>query len=326
MICDRIDFDSSNYSYLNPQYVLRLKNVYLAANGIVLNEDFEPIWEALQFAGFNPSDKNSNAEKKRHQELIHNIQYYKNNEVIELGDRDYVYCLSRYNIYPYGHIMDHLQPLIKIDKLNLSDPVILKNQSTSHCNEFQKHLKYFGYSDSMIIKFPEWKLHTDGTPNKLYKVKNLWYSSSAAQLARWDSDIIAEVREKYPHFKSLPTKLYLSRGLDVKKRIFTNEAEVRKILQGKGYEILSGGECLEIMITKFTNAESIVFYHGSMVKNILFSEAEPFIREFCSSVRKDYSFKDNAYSKGFKKYEQLMINTDKWFNTALDLSLLDDVP
>jgi capsular polysaccharide biosynthesis protein len=310
MIEERIDFDSEGYHHLLDQYVLKLKNVYLAQNGYILDEDFNLIDETTQiFSGFN---------EERERVAQANTELIKNSHrIIELEeDADFVYFLSMYNIYPYGHIMDHLQPLIKIDTLNLRHPVILKNRTTGHCTEIDKHLKYFGYENNRVLTLDHYILQAD-KQTKLYKIKTLWYSSLAASLARWDSNILERVRDKYPRYEKKPTKLYLSRGTG--SRHVINEDEVANYLKSQGYTVLYGNEPLEQMIQEFTGATEIIFYHGSMIKNILFSEDDPRILEYCSVNRPDVSFVDNARQKGITDYKQVIIDCDGKFNVQLNL-------
>jgi capsular polysaccharide biosynthesis protein len=315
MIEERIDFDSTNFHKAFPQFVLKLKNVILGPNGMIFDEDFNLIEETTQvFSDCNPklrakADEDAKVIKQNH-------------EIIELDEQaNFVYFLNRYNIYPYGHLMDCLQPLIKIDELNLNRPVILKNRTTSHCKETDKHLGYFGYKNNRVLRFDDYVIKPD-VSTRLYKVQTMYYSSLAAPLARWEGSILDKVRDKYPRVDCEPTKLYLSRGTG--NRHVINEDEVVAHLVDKGYSVLYGNEPLEVMIKHFSKAESIVFYHGSMIKNILFCEKEPKILEFCSVNRPDVSFRDNAHSKGYMGYKQFMLECDGEYNIHIDLKMLED--
>ena len=108
-----------------------------------------------------------------------------------------------------------------------------------------------------------------------------------------------------------------------KKRGVTNNEEVEKFLKGEGFTIVDGSEPFIRQLELFRNSEIIIYPHGSMFKNAIFSQKSPRVLEFCPEKRKDYSFYNLGQLMNLD-YTFLDTPCDDEFNIEIDINILKE--
>ncbi|MBF0489702.1 MAG: glycosyltransferase family 61 protein [Candidatus Omnitrophica bacterium] len=309
----KIDFPQRDSSLQYPQYILELKDVFIGKDGVVLDANKNPILEAMQGA-YNWCK----IRKQDKEEIIRRVK--ESTTIVDLPEGvNFVYCLSYFNWYPYGHLWDNIQTLQKIETLDLDSPTLLINAPTRHIFNLDQHFHKFGY-DKQHLKVLNFK--NDDSTDLLYRVPKLWYGSMSNWLASWIPSTVEWMREKYkPIPDAKPTKLYLSR-VNISSRGVLNEEEVRCFLKEQGFTIFEGHEGLEKTIELFSNAQVIIGAHGSAFKNSLFSLGNPLIIEFCPNKRIDKSLFNNSISAGHVKHKFITVECDEKNNIKIDIDLL----
>jgi hypothetical protein len=304
-----------------PQKLLQLKDCYLATSGLVMDSEFNALDDCLMYCTSN--------DPRMYDRVRERTKVLKEQgQIIELDkEKEYFYFLNRYNIYPYGHLFDNLQMIHKLEKAGIdkSKLTTIKLKPTAHCTEVEKHLRYFGLHNTINVSFKN-SLFGDRSKHlyRLYKVPTMWYSTIEAVPALWNPDLIEWFRNKYPVTDDLPkeTKLYLTRGGGEEcRRGVANNEEIVEFLKSQGFHVLYGNEPVEEMIKYFHNAELIIFPHGSMIKNSIFSVNNPYIIEFCPDNRPDKSFCHNSDTANLK-HKQILLQGNKKYTITIPLELL----
>jgi hypothetical protein len=321
----RHDFGTNSVYESFNQTVVELENCLIATNGIVMDSDWNMLPECRPYCAPNVDwVRIVDAKYKAIRE---------NHRIIDLSpDKEYVNFLNVYNVYPYGHIYDNIQPLYKIEKmgLDLSKLTILRTRTSKHCRELDLHLKYFGYTNTEIIGFNNSIIDQEKDWDKefkVYRVPKFWYSTIEANSSGWCSELLPWIRSKYnvPDNHPKRTRLYLSRGGPDSKRGIQNNDEVINFLMGKGFHVLKGDESLIEMVRMFHDAEIIIYPHGAMAKNTIFCAKKPYILEFCSSMRKNSCFVGNSKAAGYH-HDQIFLDPvpGQYHSLEIDINFLNE--
>ena len=192
---------------------------------------------------------------------------------------NYVYGFSYFNVYPYGHLWDHLQRLKVIEDIGVENVCLClsKRGSERGIEDFYLHLELFGYSASKIKH-----LDCDDT---IYKIPTLYCPDSGVKLGVFNKETRLWVKDKYSQFRGSEEnlKLYLSRK--GKPREAENEDVVIEFLKERDFTIVYGNEGIREHVRQFSNATFIVGIHGALFMNIIFCEKNPIVMEFCPNLR-----------------------------------------
>jgi capsular polysaccharide biosynthesis protein len=219
-----------------------------------------------------------------------------------------------------------LQPLEKLDKLNIESPhLLLSGQRWDSIKEFDRQLSLFGFSDKNITKI---KANWTGTKKEsCIFVPKLFYLSPSAYFSQLSISGLQFIKKAYSkiitpkHPKGL--KLYLSRE-KAKNRKVTNNQEVENFLKKYGFIIVDGSESLEKDIELFRNAEIIIAPHGSLIRNMIHSNQSLKVIEFCPQGRKDFNFKHLGELMGID-YTWISVPCDDQFNIKININKLKEL-
>tara|TARA_R100000008_G_scaffold86896_1_gene82583 strand:- start:11263 stop:12312 length:1050 start_codon:yes stop_codon:yes gene_type:complete len=323
------------YSESWPQYVLHLEDCYLGEKGTIYDSDFNLILEANfnylfwhdraakgwggpknPIPPYNPCDALAPEFAKK--------AHFK--EVIELDDSfSYVYGHHYFNIYVFGHFWDTLQDLQKIESLHLKNTKLITPPLSTHVTDVDFHLSLFGYpeKDRLSLSFP-----LGG--QTLYKVPSLYYPSPTASPSQISINGLKYLRSKYNALlneSDNTTKLYLSRPekvAGISQRRVLNNAEVINYLRSQGFTVVEGNEGIEKHINLFNKASIIIGAHGSLFRNIIFSDYNPKVFEFCPKNRACLNFTKIGKTLGLE-YKWIETKADEDFNIKIDLNFLKDI-
>ena len=313
---------SEEYMRLWPQYTLELEDVYIGPGGAIYHENGElhslanfnySFWRNLSNDKIRPNNPTDSAKYKEKIDL--NKFKIKN-----LTDQhNYIFAHHFHNIYVYGHIWDVFQDLEKIEQLNLDNTKLIVPQLTNHVYNLELHLDLFGYKkqDLISLDLPGYK-----PCNTLYKIPKLYYPSPSVSPCQVSNTGLKYLRSKY--FKLLDstprtTKLYLQRPKG--NREASNSEETYTTLKEKGFIALDGTEGIKKHVNLFKNASIIIGAHGSLFKNIIFSDQNPVIYEFCPLNREDHNFEGMGKTMGLD-YNWIGCEADSNYNIQIDLSLI----
>lgn len=292
--------DPQSYKENWPQYILKLENSYIGGGGAIYNAN----GSLNKDANFNYNFwGNLHNEEARPNNILESQDIKKNINlpdytVKELPDKgNYIYAHHYFNIYVFGHYWDTLQDLSKIETLNLSHKVLITPKVTDHVKDLDLHLELFGYPKENRISLD---LPANRPCNILYKVPLLYYPSPTAYPCQVSKEGLEYLRSKYypPWDTYAPsTKLYLRRPKG-NTRIVINEEEVVSFLKNKDFTILDGTEGIKEHVRLFRNARVIIGMHGSLFKNLIFSDKNPLVYEFCPHNREDHNFEGMGKTMG----------------------------
>ncbi len=273
-----------------PQYVLKLRNVYLGGGGAIYDENGElhphanftyNFWDNLHNEGARPNNTLESQDIKKNI----NLPDY---TVKELPDKkNYIYAHHYFNIYVYGHNFDVFQDLSKIEGLSIPDKILIIPQRSAHVHDLNLHLELLGYKEDTVVSL---NLPGRAGCNTLYHLPTLYYPSPTAYPSQRTTVGLQYLRDKYyPLCTDYPesTKLYLQRTAS---RVVENDDEVVPFLRDKGFTIINGTEGIKEHVRLFRNASLIIGPHGSLLANLIFSEKRPTVYEFCPKDRQDHNF------------------------------------
>lgn len=298
----------------------KLKNVYLSRHGSILDENFN----LLEV----PSDLFIKWEKVYQKLDYDEIKKYtldkvKDNKMIKLDDRKFIYAYPYFNIYVYGHIWDSIRQLKEIEE-NKIEGTLLIGINSGHINDLYHHLEIFGYDKS--------KTFSCNCREHVYFIKNLIVPTDEVYIAHLNMEQLLWLRNKYFYNnKKLDNtkinneenlKLYLTREKEPRKVI--NESEVWEFLKTNGYIKLNGKESLEEHLYYFSNSIKIIGPHGSLFRNAIFSFKNPDIHEFCPKNRKDISIM-NLNKLWNKNYTQYLVEATDDYDINIDIKILKKI-
>tara|TARA_R100000808_G_scaffold24873_1_gene58985 strand:- start:27747 stop:28751 length:1005 start_codon:yes stop_codon:yes gene_type:complete len=273
-----------------PQYVLKLRNVYLGGGGAIYDENGElhphanftyNFWDNLHNEGARPNNTLESQDIKKNI----NLADYTIKELPE--KKNYIYAHHYFNIYVYGHNFDVFQDLQKIEGLSIPDKILIMPPRSAHVTNLNLHLELLGYPRDRTLSL---NLPGRTACDTVYRVPTLYYPSPTAYPSQRTLVGLDYLRSKYyPLCKTYPssTKLYLQRTTS---RRVKNEDEVIPLLKNKGFTILNGTEGLAEHVRQFRNASIIIGAHGSLLANLIFSEKKPRVYEACPKSREDHNF------------------------------------
>ena len=314
--------DEQSYKDNWPQYILRLENIYLGSGGAVYNANGSlnkhanftyNFWKHLHNDERRPDNTRESTEVTEQIDL----NKFKIKELRE--ETNYVYGHHYFNIYVFGHNWDTFQDLSKIETLKLQNKVLITPKITDHVKDLDLHLELFGYPQENRISLD---LPTDPPCNTLYKVPRLYYPSPTAYPSQVSKEGLEYLRSKYyPLWDTYPpsTKLYLQRPKG-NSRIVINEEKVVSSLKSKGFTILDGAEGIKNHVRLFRNARVIIGMHGSLFRNLIFSDKNPAIYEFCPHNREDHNFEGIGKTMGLD-YAWIKTPADDSHNISINLAL-----
>jgi len=312
-----------DYARLWPQYCLILNDVYIGGGGAIYNQNGEihplanfnySFWKNLHNNDFRP---NNTLESFSYKEKVD----FKKYKIKELSDQDgYIFAHHYHNIYVFGHIWDVFQDLQKIEELNLGNSKLIIPKVTGHVNNLDAHLSLFGYDESKRISLD---LPSHEPCDVLYKISKLYYPSPTAYPSQISKRGLDYLRSKYYKLcTDYPdkTKLYLQRPKgDV--RSVLNDKEVCAVLEEKGFTIINGSESIAEHVRLFKNASIIIGAHGSLFRNMIFSDQNPVVYEFCAHNRQDHNFEGIGNTMGLN-YNWIKTEADEDFNLKIDIEEL----
>ena len=190
---------------------------------------------------------------------------------------------------------------------------------TNHVYDLEFHLDLFGYKKQDLISLD---LPGHKPCNTLYKVPKLYYPSPSAYPSQVSNIGLKYLRSKY--FKLLDsaprtTKLYLQRPKG--SREVVNNEEICTTLKQEGFIALDGTEGIKKHVNLFKNASIIIGAHGSLFRNIIFSDQNPVIYEFCPLNREDHNFEGIGKTMNLD-YNWIGCEADSNFNIKIDVKEL----
>ena len=282
--------DPASYKKQWPQYVLKLENVYIGGGGALYNHKGEAhpdanftynFWHHLHDDTKRPNNtlESQSVEKKIDPTLA---------DIKELPDvGNYIYAHHYFNIYVYGHNFDVFQDLSKIEELSIPDKILIIPPRSAHIPDLNLHLELLGYKGDRVMSL---NLPGSEGSSTLYRIPTLYYPSPTAYPAQRTLAGLQYLRDKYyPLCTDYPesTKLYLQRTAS---RVVENDDEIVPFLRDKGFIIINGTEGIKEHVRLFRNASLIIGVHGSLLANLIFSEKNPRVYEFCPKNREDHNF------------------------------------
>lgn len=305
MIKGKCRFISPHPRY--PQYLYILDDVLVGRHGILLDSDGQYFPEINQdFAYWCRTRGNVD-------DIIAETM---NRDCVDV-DETCVSSLNWWEHHTFSHIWDQIQPLKKVQELNIDHKLLFHGHS-KHTKDLPGTLNAFGYVDQKRIKC-DVKKYT-------YKISKLIYSSVCAYPGRLTEDTIPWIRNKYlQHYgvkSNNDVKLYLHRR---GRRSVKNAEVVIDQLSKRGFIVVDGSEPMPVFLNLFHNASMIVAPHGSMLKNIIFNKdySRLCVVEFCPDNRPD----DCQCQIGEKcgiNYQWVVVPGDDKYNIEIDVSSLSE--
>ena len=315
-----------DYTRLWPQYCLILNDVYIGAGGSIYDKNGEihalanfnySFWKNLHNDDLRPDNTQESFSYKEKVDL-------KKCKIEKLTEQyNYIFAHHCHNIYVFGHIWDVFQDLEKIEELNLDNSKLIIPKVTEHVNDLDRHLTLFGYNKSqrMSLDLPSHK-----PSNVLYKISKLYYPSPTAYPSQISKRGLDYLRSKYYKLcADYPdkTKLYLQRPKDDTRSVL-NDKEVCSILKAKGFTIINGSEGIAEHVRLFKNASIIIGAHGSLFRNIIFSDQNPSVYEFCAHNREDHNFEGIGKTMDLN-YNWIKTQADENYNIKINIEELKNL-
>lgn len=337
MIAKKYIFKTKDRNW--PQYVLKLKNVYVLNDGLIVDEDGDIIPEAnfnylywknpatnFELRGMNKTDDErifnslDTVTKPISFDRIPRAELEKG--VCVMDDHNYVFAVSVWGqCYVWGELWDSIRPLNKINSLNIDNPSLACSRFTSHVNQLPLHFKAFGYRSDNIDHLLE-------IDKKKYFFRTLYYPSPTGMPAGIDDNSIDYLRHGYfslinsDDYDNNDLSLYLSRGdSDHGKRGVTNEQEIIDYCKDNNIIVVTGKEGLIEHIQLFRRAKKILGPHGSLFRNIIFCKRSPSVLEICPENRQNKMQKGIGDALGID-YEWRIAPSSKKFNIDIPLSVI----
>lgn len=286
--------------------VTRVKNVILARHGLILDQDFNILadvncpfrfWSTLWAAYWRPNDY-----------LPDHLLHIPRKPLRTLPKNTYVYGLTFFNKQIFGHLWDTIQSL-----KNVEGGTLLYNEQ-SEVVDLEKHWDAFGYRSDQ-------RLPIDVIDNN-FLIPDLIVPQMVIAPNMIHSNYVEWLLNHYyawakPYLDNIPRKLYLSRHGCASRKVL-NEDKIKERLRRKGFITVTGQEPLELMIRLFYSATTIVGYHGSLFRNILFCNNDPHVVELCAGPRmEDPSFPRIAKVRGLTRYNREEVACDEEYNTRI---------
>jgi capsular polysaccharide biosynthesis protein len=183
------------------------------------------------------------------------------------------------------------------------------------------HLELFGYPEKSRTQ-----LDLPGDSEILYRVPTLYYPSPTVYPSQMTERGLKYLRSKYYTLCDSDnppeeTKLYLHRP---KLRTVKNDSEVIDFLKEHNFTILDGTEGIREHVRLFRNASIIIGPHGSMFRNIIFSDKNPKVFEFCPHNRPARHQLDIGKMMNLE-YTWTETEADDDFSIRIDLDVLRDI-
>lgn len=324
--------------------IIKLNDVYVYKHGIICDNqrNIIDIDQIKHGDGANGHVASIIPEQKYKGSLSDEI--FNNSETPIQIKEPHIHMLHAYNIYVWGHFTDRFQCLEFFDTPEFKDTKIAMSRITSHVSNFKQHMEILGVPRDRMTILP----HSSGneqnnTPvhfDTLYTIRK-HPRPAFIESPEW-------LQKKYIHdnldismsSKELieqRNKLYLSRNsyrtaqADVPKRRVNNEEKVISFLLDRGYKIIDGSETLTDLITLFAGAEKIIYPHGSLVRNFIFTlNKDVNIFEFHPAARipswpffgTSKVFISVAKQMGLKNAAIIACESDRNENMNIDLTLL----
>ena len=104
----------------------------------------------------------------------------------------------------------------------------------------------------------------------------------------------------------------------------TNEEDILPLLKKEGFHIVTGAEGIKEHVRLFRNASLIIGPHGSLFANLIFSERNPTVYEFCPATRQDHNFEGIGKTLGLQ-YNWISTPCDDQYNIKLEIQKLDRI-
>jgi len=255
--------------------------------------------------------------------------------VRDLQSDIYVYALSFFNKYLYGHLWDTIQTLKTVEDSGIRGNLLCNVDS--EVNDINHHWDIFGYPmgrrtaiDTTLQNYRVNKLivpTADFISPEVVTVDetNSFYAYyHAACLVPHIKDWMYEKYTSGVKLDNVPRKLYLSRHKCESRKVL-NEEEVIAFMKTRGFTIVLGNESLEDHINLFHSASVIVGYHGSLFKNIFFSRNRPTIVEFHPAYRLDYSFVNQNKSCNVTDNYRFIPIESRELNATINIKMLENL-
>jgi hypothetical protein len=196
--------------------------------------------------------------------------YYK--QCKNVGTLDKTILQLPYNgVNNFGHFFDYVGALANYN--NIHDNIIVL-VSTMKKGMTLERLKFF---IDNIIGTKRQYFHLNDF-QKIFCKKAILYFDNEFIKGRWNKELIEKIRNRlYDGYcknitPSDKTKLFVSRRNQ--RREFKNQIEFENILLKNNFNIITGGEDLNTVISAFMGAEFICAQHSSCLKNIIFCRKE----------------------------------------------------
>ncbi len=262
---------------------------------------------------FNNKILVSRTDGERFNEGFLKIHDSKNGKIFieEIEFIDSGFFLAGNGSWNWFHFLIEILPKLLLIQKKYTN-VLLVNEIVRQIPSMQKLLEILNQDDFKIQYL---------SPNKTYKVKNLYYVNdfNHVQFNRFDNKIIAEgayynfeMTRKFSNeiltrvqiFNNLPTHLFLYRRNT--HRISKNQDEIAGYLQTKGFILLCMEELtIEEQISYFKNAKFIIGITGAAWANVIFCRNFPKAICFVPEMAKN-SYVYSSLAEGFNVdyYEQ----------------------
>lgn len=234
----------------------------------------------------------------------------------------FVYLCHAFGWYPFGHLHDTLQRLYAVRDIIQSRQVKFIASDYNMVVNFKQHLSILAdreiTNEDMIV----------AKAGQILQVENLVIPYSPAVPTTYTPETYCWIVNKYLSSFDLRVGtsqripgIYLSRNHVLNgSRTVINEVEVIEFLKERGFIVVNGTEPLEIVVKLFHAASIIVGAHGSLFANIIYSQQNTKIVEYCPDNRRDRSFRDKL--KLANDYRQHFMPADSHHNIRIPLNHL----
>lgn len=283
---DEFIFEKVNNYKIRTSKVTLLKNVFVTNNGFVLKNGILNSKSGLNLKSNNDHTFYYDYWKVA---LEQNIvcKFGKSLPSLILKDNTYLLIHSKWLNYSFW-ITEYLQRLARVEKeIGLENLVLLYPEEWDQIPYIVDSLSIFSIKK---LKIP--------AGHHLF-IKKLVFPETREITSYFDPEHIQIIRnrllkeaKKLSQLIETPKKIYLTRGLNVKRAI-TNEEELQQVFKEHGFSIVSF-EKLSIwdQIIYMNNADIVFTNHGAGFSNVIFMEPKKIALEF---LERDFAYYANPF-------------------------------
>jgi hypothetical protein len=327
----------------NNSFINSYEDVYiLSPFGIILDKNFEPIWEAMNeviywcgrpaefpelikeygIDALNSFDTYLPRVEKRIEEYLVAAKSGKC-KIEELEpNADYVYASHPFNEMVFGHLYDTFQRLYFLRDYPKKDlKLILASQQRIH--DFRRHLQILDFDIDIITR--EKGLSLLKVPSLVVPELPIHPAGTIVETFDWFYEKYVENNQVVQEMLTENTRLYLDRS-DINrehKRSFVDETRIGNYLQSQGFKTHLNLNGIDETVARFNSADIVFGAHGAAFSNIMFCGKSTKIFEFMPKSR--YV---NAFGKLPKKspdYWLVTVDCDENANLKVPLEFVQEL-